>query len=411
MKITTAIVHDHRGRTPEGNPGMLEIRITRERRHIYISTGIRVRKSEWVAGRIVGPIGAKSLNDRLEVIYQKVNDEVNACEREGRELNAEDIRRKVFAVVEATSDEPTFLNWIAQQIPQLQIKEGTRKHYVSLQNRLDEYGKIRKWQDVTTEGIMNFDTWLHSLTAPKDDDQEGPVAYGRLGDGLSDGAIYNYHKSLKALLNRALLYNKLDINPYYRLRGQFKRGDRESVEYLTEDEMRRFELVMPPPNTLMEVAHDLFIFQMYSGLSYSDAQAFDISDYKWDGQAWKNTGKRIKTGVAYVSQLLPPVVNVLEKYGWKVPQIDNADYNHQLKALGVMAGIKTPLHSHLARHTFATYMLRNGVKIENVARMLGHTNITQTQRYAKVLAESVHEDFDMVAEKMNNKSNQKSKIK
>jgi site-specific recombinase XerD len=111
--------------------------------------------------------------------------------------------------------------------------------------------------------------------------------------------------------------------------------------------------------------------------------------------------------VAYVSQLLPPVVNVLEKYGWKVPQIDNADYNHQLKALGVMAGIKTPLHSHLARHTFATYMLRNGVKIENVARMLGHTNITQTQRYAKVLAESVHEDFDMVAEKMNNKSNQK----
>jgi site-specific recombinase XerD len=65
-----------------------------------------------------------------------------------------------------------------------------------------------------------------------------------------------------------------------------------------------------------------------------------------------------------------------------------------------MAGISTPLHSHLARHTFATYMLRNGAKIENVSRMLGHTNITQTQRYAKVLAESVHEDFDRVAEKM-----------
>jgi len=45
-------------------------------------------------------------------------------------------------------------------------------------------------------------------------------------------------------------------------------------------------------------------------------------------------------------------------------------------------------------------MLRNGAKIENVSRMLGHTNITQTQRYAKVLAESVHEDFDRVAKKM-----------
>jgi site-specific recombinase XerD len=63
------------------------------------------------------------------------------------------------------------------------------------------------------------------------------------------------------------------------------------------------------------------------------------------------------------------------------------------------AGIKIPLHSHLARHTFATWMLRNGAKIENVSRMLGHTNIRQTQRYAKVMAESVREDFDRVTKR------------
>ena len=80
--------------------------------------------------------------------------------------------------------------------------------------------------------------------------------------------------------------------------------------------------------------------------------------------------------------------------------MNNADYNHNLKALGQMAGIGTRLHSHLARHTFATFMLRNGAKIENVSRMLGHTNITQTQRYAKVLAKSVHDDFAMMEEKL-----------
>ena len=72
-----------------------------------------------------------------------------------------------------------------------------------------------------------------------------------------------------------------------------------------------------------------------------------------------------------------------------------------------MANIQTKMHTHLARHTFATWMLRNGAKIENVSRMLGHTNIRQTQRYAKVLAESVHEDFDMVASKFKNMSNPK----
>jgi integrase len=138
---------------------------------------------------------------------------------------------------------------------------------------------------------------------------------------------------------------------------------------------------------------------MYTGLSYSDTQAFDFGQYKKVKGKWINTGERIKTGVAYVSSLLPPAVAVLEKYGWTVPKIDNADYNHLLKVVGTMANIPTKMHTHLARHTFATWMLRNGAKIENVSRMLGHTNIRQTQRYAKVLAESVHEDFDKVAKK------------
>jgi site-specific recombinase XerD len=104
--------------------------------------------------------------------------------------------------------------------------------------------------------------------------------------------------------------------------------------------------------------------------------------------------------LAYVSQLLPPAVKVLEKYGWEIPKMDNADYNHHLKALQTMAGIKTRLHSHLARHTFATWMLRNGASIENVSKMLGHTNITQTQRYAKVQAQAVYDDFEKVSASM-----------
>ena len=111
-----------------------------------------------------------------------------------------------------------------------------------------------------------------------------------------------------------------------------------------------------------------------------------------------------KTGITettpFVNQLLPPVVDVLKKYGMKVPQMSNQAYNRELKQVGTAAGIAYPLHSHLARHTFATYMLRNGVKIENLAKMLGHSNIKQTQRYAKVLAESVHEEFDMIEKKI-----------
>jgi site-specific recombinase XerD len=87
-------------------------------------------------------------------------------------------------------------------------------------------------------------------------------------------------------------------------------------------------------------------------------------------------------------------------------KIDNSDYNRALKALGASAGISIPLHSHLARHTFATFMLRNGVKIENLSKMLGHTNISRTQRYAKVLAQSVHEDFTKISNLIKQRNNE-----
>lgn len=386
-KITNSIVWDHRGRVPDGGKGQLEIRVTIARKSYYFGTGIKCRRSEFVAGQIVNCPGARQLNDRLAIIYSKVLACVNACIESGSQIDTEGIRKMVWQTSESLNDEPTLITWIEQQVPMLNLADGTKKHYHTLIVRLIEYDKLRRWQDVTIENIYLWDAWLHQLKA-----QDG----GR----ISDGGVFTYHKCLKALLNRAKDFGKISENPYVSLRGKFKRGEKESVEYLTEDEMRQFESIILPAGSMLDIAHDLFIFQMYTGLSFSDAQAFDINDYKWDGTRWSNTGERIKTGVPYVSSLLPPAVRVLEKYDMQVPRINNADYNHQLKALGLLAGIKTRLHSHLARHTFATYMLRNGAKIENVSRMLGHTNITQTQRYAKVLAQSVHDDYDMIAEKL-----------
>lgn len=396
-KVTTSIIFDHRRRAKDNEKGPLEIRITYARKHIYISTGVRVYRKEWIAGRIINCAGADELNKRLAIIYTKVCEIVNDCIEHDKPINAADIRRDVYKLIESGSNEPTLINWIESQLPLLNVSEGTLKHYFPLVNRLTEYGKITRWQDVTMEAICEFDAFLHTITKPQSDAE---IKAKKKKEYLSDGAIYNYHKCFKALLNRADRFGKISRNPYEQLKGQFKRGEKENIEYLTFDEMKRFEKLKPPVGSTLDIAHDLFIFQMYTGLSFSDAQAFDISLYKFDGKRWNRTGQRIKTGVPFVSSLLPPVVEVLKKYNYQLPKLDNADYNRHLKSLGVMAKISTPLHSHLARHTFATFMLSNGVKIENVSKMLGHTNITQTQRYAKVLAKSVHDDFDMIAKKL-----------
>jgi integrase len=194
----------------------------------------------------------------------------------------------------------------------------------------------------------------------------------------------------------------LAANPYDQLKGVFKRAKRDVVDYLTEDQMQKVMSLTPVHGSQAAMALDLFIFQMFTGLAYSDTQIFDISQYRQIDGKWMRIGQRVKTGVPYVSQLLPPVVEVLERNGWQVPKMNNQRYNQMLKAIGMVIGIEN-LHSHMGRHTFATYMLSNGAKIENVSRMLGHTNITQTQRYAQVLAKDVHDDFDKIAKKLKKK--------
>lgn len=395
--IKTVIIYNHKNRGKDNDERPLEVRVTVDRKSFYINTGIKVRRSEWKGGVIVNRPNSDQLNTRLNIIYKNIENEVNAVIEEGGMIDVAEIKRKAW-MTQIDESSTSLLDWLSEQVDMLMFAPGTVQHYRTTLARLYEFDGIRRWKDLTVENIYKFDAWLHKLP-----DQRG--------DGMiSDGSIYNYHKCLKALLNRAVLFNRLQQNPYDRLRGKFKRGEKERIDYLTEEEMAAFESLHPLPGSKMEKVRDLFVFQLYTGLSYADTQTFNIGDYKMIDGVWRNTGERIKTGVPYTSQLLPPVVEILQRYDMKVPRIDNSEYNLLLKGLGMACGIERPLHSHMARHTFATFMLRNGVPIENVSKMLGHTNITQTQRYAKVIAQSVHNDFDMIAKKLRkSKSNPKNK--
>ena len=398
--ITKKLVFDHRGRTKEKNEGPIELRVTANSKPYYINTGVRVRSDQFNGERVVNHRDARLLNERLKDVVLKIETAVNECIRNGLTIDVAQIKRQAYNVEEkAEHNETAMIDWIDGQIPQLNIKSGTRERYYVTARRMREYGGLMRWDDLTVENIYKWDSWLHKIKKPM---SNGDVQAGRDGMYIGEAAVYNYHRTLRSLLSRAVKLGIIEANVYDRMRGEFRKGIKENVEYLTEDEIAAIESLHPIEGTQMAMARDLFVFQMYTGLSYSDAQAFDIRDYKKVDGKWVNVGERIKTGVSYVSVLLPQAVEVLERYGMQVPKVNNIQYNAALKVIQQALGIRTKLHSHLARHTFATRALRLGAKIENVSRMLGHTNITQTQRYAKVLAQSVHDDFELINEKLNN---------
>ena len=403
--ITLSLVYDHRCRTLKGEEGPVEVRVTVNRNPYYINTGVRVRKNRFVAGTIKDTSDtndADILNNRLKAVTAFVEQEVNKCLDERREIDVADIRRKVWSLGVATDgngEDTSLIDWINERAKLLSVSKSTRMKYFTLCNKMLEYGKILRWQDLSVEAIYDFDTWLHQQDVHLSENQ---LNAGMEPRKMGDTGVSAYHKSLRAMLNRALKMGKIQANPYDRLRGEFKHSKRETTEYLTEDQMQKILDIDPVPGSQVDMARDLFIFQMYTGLAYVDTQRFDATQYREVDGKWKFIGERVKTGVPYVSMLLPPVVEVLKKYDWHVPKMNNQKYNQLLKAIGMVIGIER-LHSHMGRHTFGTWMLSNGAKIENVSRMMGHTNITQTQRYAKVLAKDVYDDFDMVAEKMEKK--------
>ena len=141
--ITTHIVWDHRKRTKAGCEGPLEVCVTIDRKPYYINTGIKVRKSEFKAETIVNRPDADALRARLNIIYHKIEDAINAAINAGIQIDVADIKRRAWVLV-ADESSTSFLEWCRDQIDQLTHAEGTLKHYQTMLSRLQDFDTIRR---------------------------------------------------------------------------------------------------------------------------------------------------------------------------------------------------------------------------------------------------------------------------
>ena len=347
-----------------------------------------MRKSEFYNGEIVNHPNSDQLNKLLQAYAQRALRLAADIINSGKPLDTKEIKKNLTTGEHPGVDSTDFYKWAEEQIPLLPIKDSTRHNYELHMSVWQEYGHMMSWNDFTPDNILAFDQWLKKRTKGQ--------------KRISDAAVYNYHRRFKALANRAVRLGVIDRNPYDRMKGMISNGDKTAagISFLNMQEVRAIESIHPQQGTSMQKARDLFVFQLHTGLSYADTQTFSLDQYKRVNGHYVNIGEREKTGVQYITQLTDECEDIIRRNGGKLPTMNNQAYDKRLKALGIAAGVSKPLHSHLARHTFATLMLAAGASIENVQRMLGHSSITMTQRYAKVLPESVLRDFNKAAEKL-----------
>ncbi|EFN90881.1 site-specific recombinase, phage integrase family [Prevotella amnii CRIS 21A-A] len=218
--------------------------------------------------------------------------------------------------------------------------------------------------------------------------------------GFQESSFYNVATHLKTVCRLAyregladlLLFDKVKISKgNKKLPKALDRGEFEKLKTLHFEDLEEE----------METARDIFLFACYTGAAYCDLMELDKSHLVRDdeGSLWLKFNRQ-KTSVPCRVKLLPEAIRLMEKLHSDeretlLPFMGYATYQSYLKALRLRAGISFPFTTHTARHTFATLItLEQGVPIETVSKMLGHSNVSMTERYAKVTPQKLFEEFD-----------------
>ena len=218
----------------------------------------------------------------------------------------------------------------------------------------------------------------------------------------NNGAMKHLERLMK-MVNLALRLEWLAKDPFRNYKLNFHKTERS---YLSERELRLIEETTFS-GAGYERVKDVFLFSCYTGLSYIDVKELKSQQLVLgiDGNLWIHT-KREKTNEIVKIPLLPNAKEIIEKYrkdtrpdvlGKLLPVYSNQKTNSYLKVIAKTCGVHKHITFHTARHTFATTVtLSNGVPIETVSKMLGHTKLTTTQIYARVLERKVGEDMGVL---------------
>lgn len=370
MVPTLTFIYDRKGQATKTKTAVVELRIAAAKVRKYISTGVKLLPKEWSNGSVVGRRDFKELNDQLQIIKKKCSEIINKMMDEG----TFDANAIPSLLKNSMMQQQTFIHYAKELAKRriIKLSPGTRKRYAVVFRFMEEWKGIVYFSDITERNIMLMDEAL-------------------AGKGLKECSRWNYHKLLKCFISQAMDDGLVKRNPYSRL--NIKRGEDDGLKrYLTPAEFHRFESCVIPIESLRKV-RDLFVFQTYTMMSYSDMAKFDYKDCTKVKGKMVYKSQRTKTRQDFTIVLLEPALAILKRYKNKLPIISNVKYNAYLKAAVMYALIDKPVTTHWARHTGATMLLNEGkVPMHIIQHILGHASIKETERtYAKLMDETIVE--------------------
>jgi site-specific recombinase XerD len=388
-------------------------RITVNGKRANISLQRKVILSEWDSkrGRAKGnKQESRLLNRYLDQVKNRVYVAYDELIKEKVFICSQSIKSRFLG---EDNEEYSLLTLIDYHNTQMSesLTYGTLKNYFTTQKYIKLFLLKKKVQDIylsqlTFRFLVDFEKFLRCYT-PEDHQKK-----------MENNTVMKHIQRLRKMVTLAYKMEWIDKDPFIKFKPTYIKNERE---FLREDELqtiieKEFKIER------LALVKDLFIFSCYTGLSYIDVMNLieDNIAIGIDGNRWLITNRQ-KTHNKVKIPLLPIAEELIIKYQGHIktkktktlfPNISNQKLNAYLKEIADLSGIRKNLTFHIARHTFATTItLSNGVPIETVSKLLGHSKIATTQIYAKVIERKVSEDMNLLRNIIAKKEKKPIKIK
>jgi site-specific recombinase XerD len=334
----------------------------------------------------------------LDNLQAKVYEAHRLLSEQDELITAEDIKnkligkdKKVHMLIEIFKEH----NRKMKELMGKEFSKGTMQRYeISLRHTQQFLSYYYKTHDIDIrkidhQFISEYDFFLRSIRK------------------CENNSTVKYIKNFGKIIRICLANGWLKADPFINYKGKIKTINRV---FLSEQEIQLIAHKEFGSSRLTQV-RDIFLFCCFTGLAYADVKKLKRSHITKgvDGEQWIFT-KRQKTDTRSAIPLLPFAISLIQKYvehplcvnnDIPLPVPSNQKMNEYLKEVATICGINKVLTSHIARHTFATTItLSNGVPIESVSKMLGHSSLKETQHYAKILDKKVSEDMQILKDKL-----------
>ena len=203
---------------------------------------------------------------------------------------------------------------------------------------------------------------------------------------------------LNRLMFLAVDYEQLRFNPIEEI--EYEKKGTPLHRHISKDELKKM-LSMPMQNARMELARRCFLFSTFTGLAYVDTKRLYPHHIGTTANGRKYIRvHRKKTDIEAFIPLHPIAEKILSLYNtmddtksvFPLPTRDSMWFD--VHELGIAIGKEDNLTYHQARHSFGTMLINEGIAIESIAKMMGHSNINTTQRYAEVTDRKIAEEMD-----------------